>query len=83
MLRSNLSQLNKKDILKIVMSKNDIEYVTNFLKNIKLRCPIYLSPVFGEIDLPELAEFVKKQNGNVRMQLQIHKFIWDVNERGV
>ena len=82
MKSENLKKLRKKDVLKIVMSENDIPYVREFLRTNKIHCPIYLSPIFGKIDLPQLAEFVK-ENQNTRMQLQIHKYIWDINKRGV
>lgn len=78
---NNLYRLRKKDVLKIVMNNNDIEYVQNLIDNPYIKAPIYVSPIFGEIELPILAEFAKEND--VRMQLQIHKYIWDVNKRGV
>lgn len=46
---------------------------------------IFLSPVWGRMSFQQLAEVVKTfgLDSRVRMQLQMHKLIWDVNKRGV
>ena len=48
------------------------------------RCHVYFSPVFGSIEPQEMVQFLieRKLNG-VRLQLQLHKYIWDPQERGV
>jgi 7-carboxy-7-deazaguanine synthase len=48
------------------------------------RTNVYISPVFGQIDLEDIVEFMKdnKMNG-VNLQMQLHKIIWDPNKRGV
>ena len=47
-------------------------------------CGIYLSPCFGQIDASEMVDFLvdEKLNG-VNIQLQLHKYIWDKDARGV
>ena len=46
--------------------------------------PLYLSPVFGQIEPAEIVEIMKEQKmTRFRLQLQLHKFIWDPMERGV
>ena len=48
------------------------------------RCHVYLSPVFGSIEPVQIVEFMLKHRLNgVRLQIQMHKVIWDPNERGV
>ena len=48
------------------------------------RCHVYLSPVFGKIDPAAMVKFMKKNQLNgVRLQLQLHKFIWNPEKRGV
>ena len=48
------------------------------------RCRVYFSPVFGKIKPVEIAEFMKEHKLNgVRLQLQLHKIIWNPEERGV
>ena len=40
--------------------------------------------MFGEIELEKIVDFMKDNNLNgVRLQLQIHKIIWDKDKRGV
>ena len=43
-----------------------------------------LSPVFGAIEPKALVEFIKENKmNNAMVQVQLHKIIWDPNERGV
>jgi 7-carboxy-7-deazaguanine synthase len=45
---------------------------------------VYFSPVFGKIEPADMVEFIKEKGlGEVRLQLQLHKFIWDPQKRGV
>lgn len=46
---------------------------------------IYFSPVFGMIEPVEIVDFMKEKHLSrfVRVQLQLHKIIWDPNKRGV
>ena len=85
MLEENLSQLYAVDCLKMVVRKEDLPYVDKFLNEHTLACPVYISPVFGEINLEEIAEFIKNYHGQnrVKMQVQLHKIIWDPDRRGV
>ena len=58
------------------------------LKTTSKTCYIYLSPVYGKIEPSEIVEFMKNcglysSNIPIRVQLQLHKYIWDVNKRGV
>ena len=47
-------------------------------------CNLLLSPVFGAIELEEIVEFMKEKTWkDARMQIQMHKVIWDPQERGV
>lgn len=47
-------------------------------------CGIYLSPCFGTIEPSEMVDFLVEQNMNdVNIQLQLHKFIWDPDKKGV
>ena len=45
----------------------------------------YISPVFGEVEMPHIIDAMKKHNLNndVRFQVQIHKYVWDPNKTGV
>lgn len=48
------------------------------------RCHVYLSPVYGKIHPAEIVDFMRRRKLNrVRLQLQLHKFIWEPDRRGV
>ena len=44
---------------------------------------ILISPVWSAIDLQQLANWIAASGLNVRMQLQLHKYIWGPDVRGV
>jgi 7-carboxy-7-deazaguanine synthase len=44
---------------------------------------ILISPAWEQIDLPELANWILESGINARMQLQMHKYIWGSDARGV
>ena len=48
------------------------------------RCYVYFSPVFGEIEPAQIVEFMlEKKLNKARIQIQMHKVIWDPDKRGV
>ena len=81
----NIGLLREWDTLKLVCgSREDLYRAKEVIEKYKPQCPVYLSPVFGRIDPAGMVEFMKENKlGNVRLQLQLHKFIWDPQERGV
>lgn len=89
MLLSNIPMLRETDVLKIVMRKEDEAEVFNLLNENKTKAYVYLSPVFGDYEPSELVTFLKhlKNCGvdvsKVRVQVQLHKVIWNPDERGV
>lgn len=80
----NKTYLQTKDVIKFVVgSEEDLNYMMNYIKNIR-NLYLYASPVFGEITAEEIVNFIKEHSLiNVRVQLQLHKYIWDPNKRGV
>ena len=87
MYLSNFEILKKKDTVKFVIgSRADLIRAREIIERYELagRVHIYFSPVFGSIDPREMVDFMTEHRLNkVNMQLQLHKFIWDPNERGV
>lgn len=83
----NLSLLRKTDTLKFVCgSVFDLIRAKEILDTYSLetRVPIYVSPVFGQISPADIVDFMKdKALKRVRLQLQLHKFIWAPEQRGV
>lgn len=89
MMLENLEKLTENDVLKFVIRKEDFNTVEKILREYKLKSYIYISPVFNEIEISDIAEFMKKCNFNginmskVRLQLQLHKIIWSPDMKGV
>ena len=83
----NFKILRKKDTLKFVASSvNDLKKAKDIIEKYDLidRVNIIFSPVFGKIELTDIVDFLKDNKLNdVMMQLQMHKFIWAPDERGV
>lgn len=83
----NFSRVTSDDTVKFVVSdRTDLEKALNVIKRFELaeKTNVYLSPVFGSIDPEEIVEFMKDNSLNgVRLQLQIHKIIWDPDKKGV
>lgn len=83
----NFKYLKKKDTVKFVVSDiDDLERAREIIEKYSLvkKCAVYISPVFGEIELSSIVDFMKKYKMNdVNMQLQIHKIIWDPETKGV
>lgn len=87
MLVSNFNLLTKKDTVKFVVGNTeDLNRAKEVIKTYDLttKCHIYISPVFGQINLEEIVDYLIQNCMNgVTMQLQMHKVIWDPNKRGV
>jgi len=82
----NIEYLSPKDEIKFVIKdRRDFEWAVEVVKKYSLvsRCPVLFSPVFGELEPRQLAEWILESGLPVRLQLQIHKFIWDPTMRGV
>ncbi len=87
MCMDNYSLLDKHDTVKFVVGcKEDIIRAEQIINEYSLaeRCHVFLSPVFGSIDPADIVEYMKanKMNG-ARLQLQLHKYIWAPDRRGV
>lgn len=87
MLIGNFDYLCKNDTVKFVSgSLADLERAAEIIKTYSLtkKCHIYFSPVFGSIEPAEMVNFMKDRRLNhTRLQLQMHKYIWNPTKRGV
>ena len=93
---SGMMKFNNYDNLKILLPHDEVKFVVKdrkdyeFAKDIikeydlvsKVKT-ILFSPVFGEMNERLLAEWILEDKIPVRLQLQIHKFIWEPDTRGV
>ena len=87
MLPENLLLLERDDTVKFVSgSREDLERAGEIIDRYGLlrRCHVYFSPVFGAIEPAEIVEFLLQNRMNgARIQIQMHKVIWDPEKRGV
>ena len=85
-LWSIIDELNNKDEIKFVIGNlEDYEWTKSKINkyNLNKKWTVLFSPVFGKISLEKLANFILKDNLKVRLQLQMHKYIWDPDKRAV
>ena len=85
---SNLPRLRRdRDEVKFVVANaDDWHYAKKIISDYDLEnqaLSILISPVWGQCNLPELAELIASSGLNVRMQLQLHKYIWGPDVKGV
>jgi len=86
-LWSNLDHLTLRDEVKFVIgSREDYEWAREQVRKHSLPCrvnAVLFSPVFGKISPEEIVNWTLADKLNVRFQLQMHKFIWHPQQRGV
>jgi 7-carboxy-7-deazaguanine synthase len=83
-LYTNLELLKRKDQVKfVIMDRADYEWSRQFIadKTLAGKFEILFSPVHGELDPAEMAAWILADNLQVRMQIQLHKYLWG-DERG-
>ena len=87
MCLENFAYLDKRDTVKFVVgSQEDLKRAAEIIEKYALtgKVSVYFSPAFGAIEPEEIVDFmVQNRLNDVRMQLQMHKFIWDPEKRGV
>jgi 7-carboxy-7-deazaguanine synthase len=83
---ANLDHLKPTDEIKfVVASRRDFDWTADTIRTHRLveRFTVLLSAAFDHVELADLADWLLESKLNVRMQLQMHKFIWDPKARGV
>lgn len=85
---ANLEKLNaEKDEVKFVIADvHDWEFAREIIAKYDLENrtrEILISPIFGIENLQEIAETVSRSNLKVRLNLQLHKYIWGADVHGV
>lgn len=85
----NYPLLTEKDAVKFVVgSRRDLEAMRKVMETVisalTEKPEIFVSPVWGKIDPKDIVEYIR-QHGlqEARIQLQLHKIIWDPSMRGV
>jgi 7-carboxy-7-deazaguanine synthase len=76
---SNLAHLQQHDQIKIVLAgREDFDWAAVQVRERRLdRWQVLFSPVWGELEPRMLAEWILAERLPVRLQLQLHKFLWD------
>ncbi|HKO02890.1 MAG TPA: radical SAM protein [Thermoanaerobaculia bacterium] len=82
---SNLDDLRDHDELKFVIAdRADYEFARDLIAQRNLgRWTVLLSPVWGELELKPLAEWMLADRVPARLQTQLHKHIWGADVHGV
>ena len=82
-LKKNLEYLDRNDELKFVISdRNDYSYSKDYIEKHLGNCEVIInfSPVLKKMQISELAELILLDRLNVRLNIQLHKMIWQDEE---
>ncbi len=82
----NIDFLKKDDEIKFVIgNREDYDWSKDIIKKYDLinRFNVLFSPVFNQIRNIELAKWILEDRLNVRFQIQLHKYIWNPETKGV
>jgi len=82
----NLEIIKPEDEIKFVIgTREDYEWSVGIINEYKLaeKSVLLFSPVFNKLEPAELAKWILDDKLKVRFQIQMHKYIWDPNKRGV
>ncbi len=85
-LWGNVNHLKPTDEVKFVIgTREDYEWSKSMigLHELGKRCSLLMSVVFGVLEPVRLATWILEDKLNVRLQLQLHKYIWEPYKKGV
>ena len=81
-----IDDLTEKDEIKFVIKdQGDFVWAESKISELDLdqKFSVLLSPVFGELEYDELADWVLKSPREIQLQVQLHKHIWSPEMTGV
>lgn len=83
MLLNNIDYLRPTDVIKFVVgTKEDLDVC--YKLSTQTKAQVFISPVFGKITPEEIVNYMLEHHmNNCRVQVQLHKIIWNPNKRGV
>ena len=79
-LYDNIEYLDSKDQVKFVIcDESDYQWSCSMVEKYKLagRCEVLFSAGFHSLQASKLADWILRDNLPVRMQVQLHKYLWD------
>ena len=85
-LWENVNHLRSTDEVKFVIGVwEDYDWAKRMIEDrgIRRHCSVLMSVVFGQLEPAQLAEWILEDRLDVRLQLQVHKYIWPPDMRGV
>ena len=83
---ANMELLTSRDEVKFVVADQlDFTWALEVIKRFRLaeRLPVLISPVFGQVALQEAAAWILATRLPLRLNPQLHKYIWGPEVRGV
>ena len=85
---SNLALLraDRDEVKFVIADASDWEFAKKTIEQYELETrakAVLISPAWGLVDLQDLAKWITESGLNVRMQLQLHKYIWGADVHGV
>ena len=85
---SNLERLraDRDEVKFVIADEGDWHFAQKVIAEYDLQTrarAVLISPAWGQIDLQQLANWIAASGLNVRMQLQLHKYIWGPEVKGV
>jgi 7-carboxy-7-deazaguanine synthase len=85
---SNLERLrpDKDEVKFVIADEGDWNYAKRVIRENELETrtkAVLISPAWGQVNLEALANWIAGSGLNVRMQLQLHKYIWGPEVHGV
>lgn len=82
----NINVIKKDDEIKFVIgSREDYEWSKEIIQKHQLidKCPVLFFTIFDKLEPVALSEWILEDKLNVIFQLQMHKYIWEPDKRGV
>jgi 7-carboxy-7-deazaguanine synthase len=82
----NLGRLRRGDEVKFVLtSREDYDWATGLVRRERLadRTTVLYAPAWGRVDAAELAGWILSDRLEVRLNVQLHKYVWGAARRGV
>lgn len=76
---TNLDHISPRDQIKFVIcSREDYDWAKQIMADhsLPLRCQVLFSPSYREMQAGELADWILKDQLVVRLQIQLHKYLW-------
>ncbi|EFL51032.1 Radical SAM domain protein [Solidesulfovibrio fructosivorans JJ]] len=81
---ANLDRLRPRDEVKFVLAgREDYLFARDVVRRVPAGNAVHFSPVAGRLDPAELAAWMVADASRARLALQLHKYIWSPDARGV